>query len=62
MSKSKAVKLKEEDGIVYFKAIRPMTEDSFKALSNMLRHEAENVGKNVFLIPFSAAKTNEKGE
>jgi hypothetical protein len=62
MAKGRAVKLKQEDGVIYFKAIRPLTEESFKLLSDMLRHEAEQNGLKSILIPFSAALSNEKGE
>ncbi len=62
MAKTKVVKLKEADNTIYFKAICPLTEDSFKLLSDLLRHETEQNGLKSILIPFSAALTNEKGE
>lgn len=62
MAKGKTVKLKQEEGVIYFKAICPLTEDSFKLLSDMLRHEAEKNGLKSILIPYSAALTNEQGE
>lgn len=62
MARGKAIKLKQEEGILYFKAIRPLTADSFELLSDMLRKEAEKNGLKSILIPFSAALTNEQGE
>lgn len=60
--REKAVKLKEQDGVVYIKAIYKLTDEEHRQLSDKLRYEAEKSGLNIVLIPSSAALTNEKGE
>jgi|SanBayMetagenome_1026888.scaffolds.fasta_scaffold255330_1 hypothetical protein len=60
--REKVVKLKEENGIVYFKAIFKLSDEEHKNLSDKLRYEAEKSGLNIVLIPASAALTNAKGE
>jgi hypothetical protein len=60
--KEAVVKLKEQDGVVYMKAIYRLTEEEFKLLSDMLRYQAEQSGLKIVLIPHSAALTNEHGE
>jgi hypothetical protein len=59
-AKEKTIKLKEQDGVVYFKAIRPLTLEEHRQLSDKLRYEAEKSGLNIVLIPASAAI--DKGE
>jgi hypothetical protein len=54
-AKEKTIKLKEQDGVVYFKAIRPLTLEEHQQLSDKLRYEAEKSGLNIVLIPSSAA-------
>ena len=53
-AKEKVIKLKTEDGIVYLKAIRPLTQEEHENLSAKLRFEAEKSGVNIVLIPFLA--------
>jgi hypothetical protein len=60
--KEQVVKLREQDGIVYLKAICRLTEEEHKTLSDRLRYEAQQSGVNIVLVPFTAALTNEKGE
>jgi hypothetical protein len=60
--REKTMKLKEQDGIVYVKAIFKLTDEEHKNLSDKLRYEAEKSGVNIVLIPSSAALTNERGE
>lgn len=60
--REKVAKLKEENGVVYFKAIYPLSLEQHEQLSDKLRYEAEKSGLNIVLIPASAALTNEKGE
>jgi hypothetical protein len=59
-AKEKTIKLKEQDGVVYFKAIRPLTLEEHQQLSDKLRYEAEKSGLNIVLVPASAAI--DKGE
>lgn len=58
----KAVKLKEQDGVVYFKAIQPLTEEQYKLLLDMLAYNEQQSGLKIVLVPFSLAITNGQGE
>lgn len=58
----KAVKLKEQDGVVYFKAIQPLTEEQYKLLLDMIAYNEEKSGLKLILVPYSLALSNEKGE
>ena len=61
-SREKVVRLKEVDDVIYFKAIFKLTEEQHQQLSDKLRYEAEKSGKNIILVPSSAAISNAKGE
>jgi hypothetical protein len=61
-AKGKAVKLKEQDGIIYFKAIQPLTDEQYKVLLDMLSYNEEKSGLKLVLVPFSLAISNEQGE
>jgi hypothetical protein len=61
-SREKVVRLKEQENVIYFKAIYKLTEEQHQQLSDKLRYEAEKSGKNIVLIPSSAALSNAKGE
>jgi len=60
--REKVVRLKEQDDVVYVKAIYKLTEEQHKQMSDKLRYEAEKSGKNIILLPSSAALTSAKGE
>lgn len=61
-ARGKAVKLKEQDGIVYYKAIQPLTEEQYKLLLDMLAYNEQASGLKLVLVPYSLAITNEQGE
>ena len=61
-AREKVVRIKEDDGMIYFKAVAKLTEEQHQQLSDKLRYEAEKSGKNIILIPSSAALTTAKGE
>lgn len=58
----KAVKLKEQDGVIYFKAIQPLTEEQYKLTLDMLSYNEQKSGLKLVLVPLSLAITNEQGE
>lgn len=53
--KQDAVKIEATgtDSIVLWKATRPLTQDEHEQLSQKLRHEQEQSGVKVILVPFS---------
>ena len=48
-----AVEIKQAEGVIYFKAIRPLTVKEHEDLSYKLRYEEENTGLKIVLVPFS---------
>ena len=61
-ARGKALKLKEQDGIVYYKAIQPLTEEQYKLLLDMLAYNEQESGLKLVLVPYSLAISNEQGE
>jgi hypothetical protein len=43
--------VKEADSVIYFKALRGLTIDEHKAVSEKLRHEEEAAGLKIVLVP-----------
>ncbi len=52
-AKGKAVKIKETDKAIVFKATKKLTMPEFELLSNMVKHEQEKTGIKIVLMPFS---------
>ncbi|MGJ9381802.1 hypothetical protein [Salipaludibacillus sp. CF4.18] len=47
-----AKEVKEKDGVIYFKATKKLTLSEHKALSSRIRHEMEETGLNIVLVPY----------
>ncbi len=62
MAKGKAIKLKEQGGVVYFKAIQPLTEKQYQLMLDMISYNEQKSGLKIVLLPYSLAITNEQGE
>ena len=60
--RERVVRLKEQDDVIFVKAIFKLTDEQHQQLSDKLRYEAEKSGKNIILLPSSVALTNAKGE
>lgn len=52
-----ATEIKEADGVIFMKAIRQLTVNEHKDLSDKLRYEEENTGLKIVLVPFSLELT-----
>ena len=48
-----AEKLSEQNGVIIFKALRPLDEKEHRQLSDKIRYEAEKSGLKVVLMPYT---------
>lgn len=52
-TRKKVTKVKETEQAIIFKANRPLMENEFKLLSDLVKHEEEKTGLKIVLMPYS---------
>ncbi|WP_408626407.1 hypothetical protein [Alkaliphilus metalliredigens] len=53
LARKKAEKILEKDGVIYFKATKPLTKQEHEQLSDKVRYESEKTELKIVLVPFS---------